>query len=331
MAQCVDSIRNQTIREIEIILIDDGSPDGSPQMCDQFAAEDERIQVLHQDNQGVSVARNRGMQLAKADWLMFVDPDDWLEKDAVEVLFEKAVKTDCDIICAAYYENFPQKQTLVQIDRSDEGEYLVDQNRELLFGYAVFYKKLVPLGFPWGKIYRRAIFNDNTVCFPCGLKRSQDIIFNLYALNAAKAVFLLGTPIYHYRRRADSISHVSITDWKEVYSRYISEVYSFVEKNQLWNDLRPVYNYTVVGAIVGLSKQYSKHFRSIGSFCMAASRLKLFCQEDNYAKKVIADTQEQSIPYPKQRVVLWLLKRRMYKTIILLGCINSKLTPLNNK
>ncbi|MCM1224688.1 MAG: glycosyltransferase, partial [Lachnospiraceae bacterium] len=78
LERCVNSIRNQTLRELEIILIDDGSPDACPQMCDRYAAEDERIKVIHQPNAGVSVARNRGMDAATADWIMFVDPDDWL-------------------------------------------------------------------------------------------------------------------------------------------------------------------------------------------------------------------------------------------------------------
>ena len=86
LKECIDSIRGQTMQEMDIILVDDGSPDSCPQICDQFAAEDKRIRVFHRENMGVSAARNFGMEQAEADWIMFVDPDDWLEKDAVEVL-----------------------------------------------------------------------------------------------------------------------------------------------------------------------------------------------------------------------------------------------------
>ena len=81
LKECIDSIRGQTMQEMDIILVDDGSPDSCPQICDQFAAEDKRIRVFHRENMGVSAARNFGMEQAEADWIMFVDPDDWLEKD----------------------------------------------------------------------------------------------------------------------------------------------------------------------------------------------------------------------------------------------------------
>lgn len=90
---------------MEIILIDDGGTDNCLQMHEQFAAEVDRISVFHQANAGVSEARNRGMKMVCSDWVMFVDPDDWLEADAVEVLYRRADRGGYDIVCASSYEN----------------------------------------------------------------------------------------------------------------------------------------------------------------------------------------------------------------------------------
>ena len=83
LARCVDSVRSQTLQDLQIILVDDGSPDNCPQMCDAYAQKDYRIQVIHKENGGLASARNAGMDVAIGKWLFFLDSDDWLEPDAV--------------------------------------------------------------------------------------------------------------------------------------------------------------------------------------------------------------------------------------------------------
>ena len=86
--KCISSICTQSVSELQIILVDDGSTDNSLEICRQLQKNDNRIEVFHQENQGASAARNKGMQLANAEWVMFVDSDDWLEENAVQTLYE---------------------------------------------------------------------------------------------------------------------------------------------------------------------------------------------------------------------------------------------------
>ena len=99
LERCLDSVVGQTYRNLEIILVDDGSPDRSGEICDEYAAHDGRIIVIHQENQGVSAARNAGLDIAKGDYILFVDSDDWLEKDACRTVMEKTLARQADLAC----------------------------------------------------------------------------------------------------------------------------------------------------------------------------------------------------------------------------------------
>ena len=101
--QCLKSVIEQTLSRIEIILVDDGSKDRSGQICDEYAATDDRIRVIHQENQGLSVVRNVGIAAARSPYFMILDGDDWIEEDAVAILYKKMVETGCDICVSDYY------------------------------------------------------------------------------------------------------------------------------------------------------------------------------------------------------------------------------------
>ncbi len=101
LRQCVDSILNQTYRDIEVLLIDDGSPDRCGEICDEFAKKDQRIRVFHTENKGLSAARNLGLREAKGEYIGFVDSDDWIEPDMYEVLLKRMQETGADIsVCS---------------------------------------------------------------------------------------------------------------------------------------------------------------------------------------------------------------------------------------
>lgn len=104
LQRCVDSIRNQTLREIEIILVNDGSPDKCGEMCNTFAAQDSRIKVIHKENGGLSSARNAGMQIAVGEYFSFIDSDDYIDLQMLEKLYQSAEKYDSDLTGCGFYQ-----------------------------------------------------------------------------------------------------------------------------------------------------------------------------------------------------------------------------------
>lgn len=159
LCRCVDSVLDQTYRNTEIILVDDGSPDGCPAICDEYAKQDARVRVIHQENAGLSGARNAGIDVAKGQWLAFVDSDDYLAEDFLESLYKACVDTDSDMsVCRWEYvrgERIPEHGT---------GETRVYTGREML---ANLY---IPDGayfvVAWNKLYRRELFDG--IRYPLG-------------------------------------------------------------------------------------------------------------------------------------------------------------------
>lgn len=327
--QCVNSIRNQTMGDIEIILVDDGSPDRCPQMCDEFAAQDSRIRVVHQENAGVSSARNRGMELAQADWIMFVDPDDWLENRAAEVLYQKAVETGCEIVCGSFYKNFPNNQVLIPVTLGGEKEYPVEQNLALLIGNIIGYssqRNASVLTTPWGKIYRLSYLKNHGICFPAGVRQGQDLVYNLYAVRYAKRIYIADFPVYHYRIWSDAVSSKPLPDQEAVFCRLHKEFCTFTEKCLCADELWPYRDYMAFRNCTMFSRVLGKNINSVGEFFRSAQRLKRFARGED-CKKAIADLKISFMPTRGQAVQLLLLKCHMYRSILLIRIIYGKLFP----
>lgn len=318
---CVNSILNQSMGEIEVILIDDGSTDQCPQICDQFAQRDGRVNVVHQRNRGVSAARNQGIRAAAADWIMFVDSDDWIEADAVKILYEKACSGQYDMVCA------PLSNSLAKENLEDgiAGEYFTALQAEFLLRRILHFNEgEIDLGYSWGKIYKKSVMVAYNCFFPDGLKLWEDQIFNLSVLQHMDKVFILNTEIYHYRMRDDSAVHSIHADQSSIYQTYHSELYSIMKEHQLFEGFEQYYYFQVSKGILALSTIYSLNVRGLGGFCEAVQHLKKFAEEPSHAGAIDAIRMD-FIPKRAAKVGVWLLKRHLYRVIMLIRCVQNKL------
>ena len=110
LPKCIDSVLNQTLKNVEIILVDDGSTDNSSIICDEYALLDNRITVIHKKNEGLSASRNIGIDVAKGNYLAFVDSDDWIEESMFEIMYNTIVTNDADMVVCNYYEDYGMKR-----------------------------------------------------------------------------------------------------------------------------------------------------------------------------------------------------------------------------
>lgn len=189
--QCVDSVLAQTYHDFEVILVDDGSPDNCPRICDEYARKDSRIHVIHQMNSGVSAARNKGIEHAKGEWISFIDSDDWVDIDYLEKF--ELDKDDADLIIQGleYYDNrngqyFKQIKVADCILSGTDSKKLVADNNVLGSGY------------PVAKAYRKFII-DKGVRFDTSISYHEDHIFVLNILAVASKIRLSDSVAYKYR------------------------------------------------------------------------------------------------------------------------------------
>jgi len=194
VAKCLDSICGQTYRNLEIIVVDDGSTDGSGDICDAYAAKDSRIKTLHCENGGQSAARNRGLDIATGEYIAFVDSDDWIEKEMYERLQSAAEQHGADIAMCSYSKDYPNRSKVMR----DSDKTCLWSGKEAVG--KLFARKRMR-DYVWDKIYRRHILDG--IRFPEG-KLYEDVATTYKLLMKAKMVFFMEKPYYHYLQRQGS-------------------------------------------------------------------------------------------------------------------------------
>lgn len=199
LRQCLDSVINQTYTNLEIILVDDGSPDNSPQICDEYATKDNRIVVIHKENGGLSDARNVGLDICKGEYISFVDSDDWVENAYIKVLYEILKKENADIsICT--YNSFIDGSAPTPIHPSNQQKSFLWDSHETLIRLCK--EETVGLIAAWGKLYKRQLFEY--IRFPKG-KLYEDAYVNYKLYSQCEKICYTSTPLYYYRIRNGSI------------------------------------------------------------------------------------------------------------------------------
>ena len=202
LEECVRSILAQTYRGFELILLDDGSPDRSGEICDRLAKEDGRIRVIHKANEGINATRRRGAQEARGEWVSFVDDDDTLPKDALENLFSGSA--DTDIVVG--FPDIPQHKDELSLEECRR--WMISGGR-------------IPPS-PWGKLYRRSLLTPDMFDFPREIDGEEDMIMNIRLFfKVRRAPKLVFKKVYNFRRNTASVSHTKrfSLDHEEAFDR----------------------------------------------------------------------------------------------------------------
>jgi glycosyltransferase involved in cell wall biosynthesis len=215
LERCVRSVRDQSLKDLEIILVDDGSPDRSPEMCDAFAAEDDRIRVIHKENGGLASARNAGMHMARGEYLFFLDSDDWLEEEGLERLCRTADKYGVDFVrYRAWRTGWPGCEENIPCRVEDVRELeggLYDRERIVREVYPrLLATPQLTLGAvvgAWGSLYRLDFLKAHNILFDEKIRFSEDILFSARVVRKAESFYFIDEPgVYHYFYNKTSIS-----------------------------------------------------------------------------------------------------------------------------
>lgn len=299
LQQCVDSVLAQTYQDFEVILVDDGSLDNCPRICDEYAQKDSRVHVIHQKNSGVSAARNIGIEHAKGEWITFVDSDDWICSDYLEKF--KVDEDDSDLIIQGleYYDHrngLYFKQIIINdciIEGSDKQNVVSENN-------------LLGSGYPVAKAFSRSII-DKGLLFDISISYHEDHIFVLNAFAVASKIRLVNSIAYKYRYFHTSMSLSSKRHpWKNLniaangMINALDNIHDkFLESGSLYE--RQVYNFAYSPKITAL-------FEVFGS--------QLTDYEKKAAIDVIIDRKQINKYYRpfsgKHRLVKWILYCPLY-------------------
>ncbi len=286
LEKCVNSIINQTYKNLEIILVDDGSKDESGKICDELKEKDCRIKVIHKENGGLSDARNAGIKIATGAYIGFVDSDDYIEEDMFETLHRIIKEHNSDISIVSFNEIYKGKTIGVRNSKNLERMNKIEAMKELLIDSKI-------QSYAWNKLFKRDLFNG--IEFPTN-KNFEDIATTLLLFEKANKVVLLEEPKYNYVRRDNSIIGVKSYKTYKDYLDVISSKYDYLdgkyEELDVWNAYNFVINMIWVYTIIvtfdldDVYEEYEKHFGLFKELIKKYDK-EIIDKLDNYNKIVL--------------------------------------------
>lgn len=296
--RCVDSILNQTYHNLEIILVDDGSPDGCPAICDEYAKQDERVIVIHQKNQGLSAARNAGLDKASGKYIFFVDSDDFIEENVIKIMVESAEENNADLVLCNYMCVDEQGNEL-------KTKYTKKLGKKVLNPRDVFAQSCEDGGavfvVAWNKLYKRELWVDYR--YPVGKLHEDEFVF-CHIVSQCNTIISAGYTGYYYVQRDGSImSSPSLRSCVDALDAYMERIDWYIE-----NDMKLMAkNLFSLWYLVCADLYHTERNRSI---------LKKYLSNANHYQKMIYETKVPII-YIITYMGLWYLPGMFSELLIL--------------
>lgn len=263
LGRCLDSLLSQTMEDIEIIAVNDGSTDASLHILQQYADQDQRIVVINKENGGVSSARNEGIHAAQGDYIGFVDPDDWVDQEMYEAMYSEAMAEKADVVMCTYFREFgthskekvfplPEKVCYRQEEVQDNMlRRLIGPLKEEIANPEF----LDAWGTVWSKLYRADIIRQNGLRFIDlqVIGTNEDSLFNIHAFYHIQKFVFMNKPYYHYWR----VNNTSVTsgykpDLKEKWFSLYDSIESFIADKQLPTEYASALNNRICLNMLGL-------------------------------------------------------------------------------
>lgn len=304
LKRCLESILKQTFRNFEVILVDDGSTDGSSNLCERYAKQYKNINVIHQQNAGQAVARNKGLDwcFAESDcqYIAFVDSDDWIEKQYFEVLingFSTTEDIDVSICDFIHTSEFVSKSVVYQ------------DFKQFKMSSADFMRyNVINSIVPWGKLYRKKCFEN--IRYPEGMKHEDEFVTYKILLNRDN-VCVSERPLYYYFKNENSVSYSEWTHNELATIKAIEEKLSYIKNknlSMLYRQQLEHYVFFVCDCCKQIEKneEYKKHYLS-----STQKKLKLMLKElEKVTGSKLSKDKEwiYDIAYPFERKIYWIIK-----------------------
>jgi glycosyltransferase involved in cell wall biosynthesis len=206
LPECIDSLLDQSFLNFELVLVDDGSPDSCPEICDDYAKKDARIKVIHKKNGGLLSARKAGLKDAKGKYISYVDGDDWVDKFYLDTLFKLAEANDSDLVVTGHFREFDGK--IETIKPKVAGIYDQNELKSSIIPNAIYNGDFCEHGmstYVWNKLFKKELLNKILFDIPNEIIMGEDAAITYSYLAISKSLVVSRIPLYYYRQRHDSI------------------------------------------------------------------------------------------------------------------------------
>lgn len=315
LRKCIESIQAQTLQEIEVLLVDDGSPDSCGEICDAYAAQDARIRVLHKANGGLCSARNDGCKAAAGKWIMFVDGDDWIEPDMCEAMYHAGELQNVQLVMCGIRKDYGRSSTAYRfyledgkVYRNEACKWLQQQLLVYNGNIAVAYSKLIDRRF----LTENGIYHDEAL-----RQGAEGLEFNLRLFESLESALFLNRPFYHYIYNESSISASHNEANHECVLRCMEQIKAFIETSANRDMLLPWFDNRMLYVII--TTAISGYFNPSNTEPYADKRRKYAAYLDRpIVREALRTTNTNGIG--RQRaVVLFLIRHRLYLALDLMG------------
>lgn len=324
--RCVVSLVNQTYRNIEIILIDDGSPDSSPALCDKWANRDERISVIHKKNGGLSNSRNCGIDNAVGEYICFVDSDDYIEENLIERTYISAKKSNADVVIFSNYNVNSRGNRARNYIKSSQSIYAGEKEIHHLFNESIgampqsYGDAEIPFS-PWGRLYKRELFAKNNVYFKSERNLIyEDLMLLLDIFPFIKKALVIDEPLYNYCENKDSLTHSDDPNrFERIKKQYLFLKSNYPYKKEIFNNSetflrfkRTMQSY-VRNAIISIVRN--------NNFLQSKKKIKLI-MKDSICDEILKNYPIKSLPI-KTAIFDYCLKYRLTVSLIMVVRLND--------
>lgn len=327
--ECIKSILKQSYVKLDIILIDDGSIDSTYEICEKYSNVDERITLVHQENKGVSVARNYGIDIARGKYIMFLDADDYLDNRICEVLLKNIKKNNCDIqitnkifhINGEVFENILYKEKEFCRENKERDLFILD----LMTSYydtKMNDVKYLSCGVT-AKLFYSKIIKDNKIKFLENCHFGEDVLFNLNIFEKARKIGYIEYNGYHFNVSPDSSTHKFRDDWKISHEKFVNGIEAYILKNKT-QDARFLETLEMmrVTRISGLINSYFFNKENPKKFIEKYKEFRNFITQNSYKKSI--NKVKFKLLTKSQKIIVAFLKMHCFLILAIICYINNR-------
>lgn len=316
LEKCVDSVLKQEYRNIEVVLVDDGSTDGSGELCDLYASRDKRIVVLHNANSGPSAARNSGIKAATGEYILFVDSDDYIAPQLISTVVKKAIESNADIV-------------MFDAEAVDENgghiEYFNAFQNKFNSDFLNMPQVLLSLPALWNKLYRRELFMNNNVFIPENICIGEDFTVNTQLLSLSQKTDYCNEALYYYVQHGNSLISGTFEDKTKALRNEdvlvaCQTIRNYFSSNGSYGDYREVLDYLTVYYVFTAVIRINKAGASIG---LQAKMVNYVLEQCESLEK---NKYYNHLSSRKQRILFFLLRHKLFRTLHFVLTLNRRLT-----